>query len=248
LLRIYLDGESKIDGFSDDYAFFIQGLLDLYEASFDTRWLDLATALQERQNALFRDEDDGAYFTTTGKDPNLFLRSKGDYDEAQPSPNSVSSLNLLRLSWLFDNREWHRMAKQTINAFQADLLRYPSSLPQLLVALDASESTPKQIVIAGRADAPDTHQLLREVNNRYLPNEILILADEGSGQAYFAKKIEFFKDVHPIDNMATAYICQNFVCQLPTNDLALFSRLLDNKVVLPASNGTQPNSKQQGGP
>jgi hypothetical protein len=91
LLRIYLDGESKIDGFTDDYAFFIQGLLDLYEASFDTRWLDLATALQERQNALFRDKGDGAYFTTTGKDPNLFLRSKGDYDGAEPSPNSVSS-------------------------------------------------------------------------------------------------------------------------------------------------------------
>jgi hypothetical protein len=101
LLRTYRDGESKIDGFADDYAFFIQGLLDfLYEASFDTHWLDLATALQDRQNMLFWDKKGGAYFTTTGKDPNLFLRSKGDFDGAEPSPNSVSALNLARLSWL----------------------------------------------------------------------------------------------------------------------------------------------------
>jgi hypothetical protein len=119
------------------------------------------------------------------------------------------------------------MAEQTINAFQAQLSRSPSSLPQMLVALDASESAPKQVVIAGKPEAPDTLALLREVNHRYQPNEILILADGGPGQAYFIQKIEFFKDVHPIDDKATAYVCQNFVCQLPTSDLAVISRLLD---------------------
>ncbi len=227
LLRTYREGESKIDGFTDDYAFFIQGLLDLYEASFDSHWLDLASTLQERQNALFWDKKGGAYFTTSGKDPNLFLRSKGDFDGAEPSPNSISALNLVRLSWFFDNKDWHRMAEQTINAFQAQLSRSPSSLPQMLVALDASESTPRQVVIAGKPDAADTLALLREVNHRYQPNEILILADGGPGQAYFTQKIEFFKDVHPIDDKATAYVCQNFVCQLPTSDLAVVSRLLD---------------------
>jgi uncharacterized protein YyaL (SSP411 family) len=227
LLRTYRDGKSKIDGFADDYAFFIQGLLDLYEASFEVRWLDLATVLQERQNALFWDKKADTYYTTTGKDPNLFIRSLGDFDGAEPSPNSVSALNLVRLSWFFDNKEWHRMAEQTINAFQAQLSRSASSLPQLLVALDASESTPRQIVIAGKPDASDTLALLREVNNRYQPNEILILADGGPGQAYFTQKTAFFKDVHPIEGKATAYVCQNFVCQLPTSDLAVVSRLLD---------------------
>jgi uncharacterized protein YyaL (SSP411 family) len=227
LLRTYRDGESKIDGFADDYAFFIQGLLDLYEASFDVRWLDLATVLQERQNPLFWDKKAHTYYTTTGKDPNLFIRSLGDFDGAEPSPNSVSALNLVRLSWFFDNKEWHRMAEQTINAFQAQLSRSASSLPQLLVALDASESAARQIVIAGEPDAPDTLALLREVNNRYQPNEILILADGGPGQAYFTQKTEFFKDVHPIEGKATAYVCQNFVCQLPSSDLAVVSRLLD---------------------
>jgi uncharacterized protein YyaL (SSP411 family) len=227
LLRTYREEESKIDGFTDDYAFFIQGLLDLYEASFETHWLDLASTLQERQNALFWDTKGGAYFATSGKDPNLFLRRKGDFDGAEPSPNSISALNLVRLSWFFDNKDWHRMAEQAINAFQAQLSRSPSSLPQMLVALDASESTPRQVVIAGKPDAADTLALLREVNHRYQPNEILILADGGPGQAYFTQKIEFFKDVHPMDDKATAYVCQNFVCRLPSNDLAVVSSLLD---------------------
>jgi uncharacterized protein YyaL (SSP411 family) len=227
LLRIYRDGVSKIDGFTDDYALFIQGLVDLYETSFDTHWLDLASTLQERQNALFWDKKGDAYFTTSGNDPNLLLQSKGDFDGAEPSANSVSALNLVRLSWFFENKDWHRMAEQTINAFQAQLSRSPSSLPELLVALDASESAPRQVVIAGRPATSDTLGLLREVNHRYQPNQIVILADGGPGQAYFTQKIEFFKDFHPIDDKATAYVCQNYVCQLPTNDLALVSQLLD---------------------
>jgi uncharacterized protein YyaL (SSP411 family) len=245
LLRTYREGESKIDGFTDDYAFFIQGLLDLYEASFDSRWLDLAGTLQERQNVLFWDKKGGAYFTTTGKDPNLFLRSKGDFDGAEPSANSISALNLVRLSWFFDNKDWHRKAKQTINAFQPQLSQSPSSLAQMLVALDASESTPRQVVIAGKPDASDTLALLREVNHRYQPNEILILADGGPGQAYFTRKIEFFKDVHPIDDKATAYVCQNFVCQLPTSDLAVVSRLLETSKPPPTDNRAKPDAGKQ---
>jgi len=244
LLRTYRDGESKIDGFADDYAFFIQGLLDLYEASFNTHWLDWATTLQDRQNALFWDQKVGAYFTTSGKDPNLLLRTKGDFDGAEPSPNSVSALNLLRLSWFFDNKDWRRMAEQTINAFQARLSQSPSSLPQMLAALDASASSPRQVVIAGKPDASDTQALLREVNHRYQPNEILILADGGPGQAYFTQRIEFFKDVHPIDDKATAYVCENFVCQLPTNDLAVISRLLDTGKSPPITE-QQPNAGKQ---
>jgi uncharacterized protein len=243
LPRTYREGESKIDGFADDYAFLIQGLVDLYEASFDVHWLDLATALQERQNVLFWDKKAGAYYTTTGKDPNLFIRSLGDFDGAEPSPNSISALNLVRLSWFFDNKDWSRMAKQTINAFQAQLSQSASSLPQMLVALDASESTARQIVIAGKPDASDTLALLRQVNDRYQPNEIVILADGGPGQAYFTRKIEFFKDVHPIQDKAMAYVCQNFVCQLPTSDPAAVSRQLDTGKSPPTEN-TEDAGKQ----
>jgi len=207
--------------------------------------LDLATVLQERQNALFWDKKADTYYTTTGKDPNLFIRSLGDFDGAEPSPNSVSALNLVRLSWFFDNKDWHRMAEQTINAFQPQLSRSASSLPQLLVALYASESAPRQIVIAGKPDASDTLALLREVNNRYQPNEIVILADSGPGQAYFTQKIEFFKDVHRIEDKATAYVCQNFVCQLPTSDPAVVSRLLDTGKSPPTDNRAKQDAGKQ---
>jgi len=199
----------------------------LYETSFDTHWLDLASTLQERQNALFWDKKGGAYFTTSGNDPNFLLQSNGDFDGAEPAANSVSALNLVRLSCFFENKDWHRMAEQTIKAFQAQLSRSPSSLPQLLVALDASDSASRHVVIAGRPETSDTLEFLREVNHRYQPNQIVILADGGAGQVYFTKKVEFFKDFHPIDEKATAYVCENYACQLPTNDLALLSQLLD---------------------
>jgi uncharacterized protein YyaL (SSP411 family) len=245
LLRTYRDGQSKIDGFTDDYAFFIQGLVDLYEASFDIHWLDFANTLQDRQNALFWDQQGGAYFTTSGKDPNLLLRSKGDFDGAEPSPNSISALNLVRLSWFFDNQDWHRMAGQTIDTFQAQLSQSPSSLPQMLVALDASATSATQVVIAGKPDSADTSALLREINRRFQPNAILILADGGSGQAFFTQKVEFFKDVHPIDDKATAYICQNFVCQLPSSDLAVISRLLDTGRSSPNDNRAKRDADKQ---
>src|SRR5262249_39636815 len=187
----------------------------------------------------------GGYFTTSGKDPNLLLRTKGDFDGAEPSPNSISALNLLRLSWFFDKKDWRRMAAQTINAFQARLSQSPSSLPQMLVALDAWESAPRPVVIAGKPNAPDTQALLREVNDQYQPNEILILADGGPGQAYFTQKIEFFKGVHSIDGKATAYICENFVCQLPTSDPAVVARLLDNSKSPPTDKRAKQDADKQ---
>ena len=154
--------------------------------------MDWATALQDRQNRLFWDQKGGAYFTTSGKDPNLLLRTKGDFDGAEPSPNSVSALNLTRLWWFFDNKDWARMAEKTINAFRIQLSRSPSSLPQMLVALDASASSPRQVVIAGKPDAFDTQALLQEVNKRYQPNE-MILADGGRDRRTPLTRLSFLK-------------------------------------------------------
>ena len=137
------------------------------------------------------------------------------------------------------------MAEKTINAFRVQLSRSPSSLPEMLVALDASASSPRQVVIAGKPDAFDTEALLQEVNKRYQPNEILILADGGTGQEYFTHKVEFFKDVHPIDEKATAYVCESFVCQLPTSDPAVVARLLDNSKSPPTDNRAKQDADKQ---
>src|SRR5207302_11481248 len=111
------EGRSEVVGFADDYAFVIQGLIDLYEASFDVEWLKFGVELQERQDRLFFDEKNGGYFSTTGRDKNVVLRMKDDNDSAEPAASSITALNLLRLSQFRDNKQLEDRARKTIAAF-----------------------------------------------------------------------------------------------------------------------------------
>jgi uncharacterized protein YyaL (SSP411 family) len=229
LLRSYRQGASEVSGFPSDYAFFIQGLLDLYEASFDANRIDLALKLQKQQDELFRDTEDGGYFLTSGKDENVLLRMKEADDTAEPSANSIAALNLLRIGYLLDENEARQHAEKLFKAFAKQIKAAPSSMPQMLVALSWSRSKPKQIVVAGKADDPASQTMLREVHRHFVPHEVLILADGGAGQKFFSKRVEFMKSVSEIDNQPTAYVCENFVCQLPTNDLKKLADLLSRR-------------------
>ncbi len=226
LRRSYREGASEVNGFASDYSFLMQGLLDLYAAGFDVSCLEWAMQLQKQQHALFWDEKNGGYFSTSGQDKNVLLRMKEDYDGAEPSPNSVAALNLLRLAAMLDKPVWHEEAIKTMHAFDAQLNQAPGALPRMLVALDWSRAKVKQIVIAGKPGAPDTEAMLGEVNRHFIPNKVLILADGSAGQKFFSGQVEFMKEVTPIDNQATAYVCENYVCQLPTADLRKLSQLL----------------------
>src|SRR6266540_4010179 len=159
LYRSYRDGPGGVEGFADDYAFVIQGLLDLYEASFDVEWLKFATQLQETQDRLFIDEKNGGYFTTSGRDASVLLRMKDDNDSAEPAASSIAALNLLRLSQIYDDKQLEDRPRKTVDAFVTTLSHFPSAVPQMLVALDFSLSKPRQIVIAGNKDAPGTNAL-----------------------------------------------------------------------------------------
>ncbi|MDQ3625088.1 MAG: thioredoxin domain-containing protein, partial [Verrucomicrobiota bacterium] len=229
LLRNYRQGPSVIAGFADDYAFLIAGLLDLYEADFDVAWLQWAVELQAKQEALFGDNQHGGYFSVSGSDKSILLRMKEDYDGAEPSPNSVAALNLLRLSQFTGDTTLRERGEKTIGAFADQLNRVPTALPQMLCALDASLGKPRQIVIAGPRDGADTRALLRQVHSRYLPNKVLLLADAGTGQKWLGERLEFLRTVGPIEGKAAAYVCENFVCQLPTNDPAKLRELLQQK-------------------
>ena len=226
LRRSYRGGASEIGGFAEDYAFFIQGLLDLYEASFDVQWLRLAEQLQTTQDRLFWDEKNGGYFTSAGDDPNILLRLKEDNDNAEPAPSSIAALNLLRLAQMRDAKELGEQARKTISAFAASLNHYPSAMPEMLVALDLSLTKPGQIIIAGKQDAADTRELLDEVRRHYLPNTILLLADGGDGQKYLGAKLEEMKGMQPIDGKAAAYVCENFTCKAPVTSVEELRQLL----------------------
>ena len=229
LIRNYRQGASEIGGFADDYAFLIQGLLDLYEADFDVAWLQWAVTLQAKMDALFWDKEHGGYFSATDKDPTILIRMKEDYDGAEPSPNSVGAMNLLRLSQITGDKALDERARKTIKAFSDQLTKAPSAMPQMLCAVDASLSKPRQIVLAGTANGEDTRTLLRQVHGQFMPNKVLLLADAGGGQKWLADKLEFLRTVAPIEGKAAAYVCEDFVCQLPTNDPGKLQELLQRK-------------------
>jgi uncharacterized protein YyaL (SSP411 family) len=220
LLRSYREGASRIEGFAEDYAFLIQGLLDLYETTFDPAWLAWAIDLQTHQDELFWDTTAGGYFTTSGKDTSILLRAKEDYDGAEPSANSIAALNLLRLSRMLGRTDWHERARMTVHAFSNQLMQAPFGMPQMVIASDWLHAKPLQIIIAGKPDAPDTQAMLHEARRLFIPGKIVLLADGGPGQAFLATHNEFLKGLVPINGKATAYICENFVCRLPTNDIA----------------------------
>jgi uncharacterized protein YyaL (SSP411 family) len=227
LFRNYRDGRSEIEGFADDYAFVIQGLLDLYEASFDIQWLKFAFELQETQDRLFFDEKNGGYFSTSGKDKNVVIRMKDDNDSAEPAASSIAALNLLRLSQIADRKELQERAQKTLEAFGPTLSHFASAMPQMLVALDFSLSKPRQIVIAGKRDAPETKALLQEVHRHFLPKTVLLLADGAEGQEYLGEKNEAIGATSMIDNKPVAYVCENFTCKAPVTDPKALAKLLE---------------------
>jgi uncharacterized protein YyaL (SSP411 family) len=226
LFRNFREGRSAVEGFADDYAFLIQGLLDLYEASFEIASLRWAVELQETQDRLFFDRERGGYFSGAGNDPSILLRLKEDNDSAEPAASSIAALNLLRLSQIRDEPAFYERAQKTIDAFAAQIGHFASAMPQMLVALDLSLSEPRQIVIAGGRDSADTRALLTEVHRHFVANKVLLLADGGDGQHYLEEKLEALRGMKPISGKAAAYVCENFTCKAPVTEPAALGALL----------------------
>ncbi len=229
LWRSYRAGGPSVNGFLDDYANLIACLLDLYQAGFDVHWLTWAVSLQEKQDQLFGDDKDGGYFDVGSSDPSLLSRTREAYDGVEPSPNSTAAMNLLRLAQFTDRSEWRDKAQKTISAFAARLQSNPEAVTALASALDFQLAQTKQILIAGDPVSQDTRELLRLVNARFLPNKILLLADGGTGQQQLARWLPFVAGAHRIRNRATAYVCESYICKLPTSDPDVMARILDDR-------------------
>jgi uncharacterized protein YyaL (SSP411 family) len=218
LAHSYRAGGRDDRGFAEDYAFLIQGLLDLYEATFDIRHLDWATELQERQNELFWDATAGGYFASAAGDPGVLLRLKADSDGAEPSPNSVSVRNLARLAAMLHRDDWRELARRTLRAFGAKLEASPFDLPQMIAALGWLDRPPQQILVQGEAEDPRTARLVAEVWRRHLSRHVLLLIDRASRPA-LEQKVDFIRALPAdADTPPTAYVCENFACRLPTTD------------------------------
>ena len=225
LLRRYRQQDAAITGFLDDYALFTQALLDFYETQFDVRYLQIAVQLTEKQSELFEDKEHGGFFSTAKGDTSLIVRMKEDYDGAEPSGNSVATLNLLRLAQMTGRSDFHDSANKTLRAFASRLMGMPSAVPQMLVAYEFSVSKPKQIILVGEGSTAETREMLSILHARFLPDRIVMLVDNAASKtlATYLPVVETMTRIH---GKTTAYVCENYACKLPTADPAKFGELL----------------------
>lgn len=225
LLRRFRDGEAKFEAHLDDYAFVVSGLLDLYESDFAVQWLEWALRLTQTQLQIFWDDNRGGFFDTSGEDASVLVRTKEQYDGAEPAGNSVAAMNLLRLYHITGDDNLRAKGEQTIEAFSGVLEKQPVVQPQMLCAYDFFLSKVKQIVIAGAPDNELTRQMVQRVRRRYLPNKIVLLL-EPSSRPRLETLASFTRQLSSREGHAVAYVCEDYVCQLPTSELDVVERLL----------------------
>ncbi|HEX8749200.1 MAG TPA: thioredoxin domain-containing protein [Pyrinomonadaceae bacterium] len=215
LLRTYKDGQAKLNGYLDDYSFFADGLLMLYEATGELEWLEEAQGIVERMVEEFWDEEQGGFYYTGRSHEELIVRSKDYFDNATPSGNSVAADVLLRLGVLTGREDYTRKAVTIFRLMRDTVERYPSAFGRLLCAMDFYLSSPKEIAVIGAADTTGTRALLREIWSRYLPNKVVALSGEQDERA--AELVPLLRERTALEGRATAYVCEHYACQRPVN-------------------------------
>ena len=219
LLHRYRKGGADILAFIDDYAFFTWGLINLYEASFETVYLENAIMLIEEQLKLFWDRSIGAFFFTAEDAESLLTRQKESYDGAIPSGNSVSMLNLLRLAQITGNDDFEKKADQLGRVFAENIRANPVAHSLMMVAVDYAVGPTYSLVIAGDSGKEDTISMLNELRKQFLPNKSLIFRPTEELNPEIDKYSNFIQFFDKYDEKATAFVCINKTCKAPTNDI-----------------------------
>lgn len=236
----FRNGPSKAPGFLDDYAFLISGLLDLYEYGGRTDWLSWAIDLQATQDELFLDREGGGYFNTPGEDPSVLLRVKEDHDGAEPSGNSVSAINLVRLSSVVAGRrsEYYRQtAEHLLAVFETRLNDQGIAVPLMCCAADMlSVPSRKQVVLVGDKNSAEFDLMVAAVYASYDHNRSVVQIDPNNRD-----EMEFWESNNqsisqmakgsPRDKAVVAHVCQNFVCSAPVSDPVALRDLLKKAAV-----------------
>ena len=222
LLRTYKDGQAKLNGYLEDYAFLIDGLLALYEATFDHRWLQEARALADEMVRLFWDEDEGVFYDTGSDHEQLIVRPRDLFDNAMPCGGSVAAAALLRLALLTGESDYARRATTTLRPMGEAMARHPLGFGHWLNALDFYLTTPKEIAVVGPWSNPRTQALLETVHARYLPNRVVAGREPDAPPAGDA--IPLLEGKGMLDGRPTAYVCEHYVCQEPVTEAEALAR------------------------
>ncbi len=217
LTRRYRGGFAAIDGYAEDHAYLIFGLLELFQAGGELDWLDWAIRLQQRMDEAFWDPVDGAWFTTTGEDASVLLRMKEDYDGAEPSATSIGALNLLTLGELTGERAYRERAERAV-ASGGRLADHGRAVPMLAAALSTTLAGRHQIVVVGEWAREDTRALWRVIHQRFRPFTVAVPVTPGQRQVDLARLMPWVGAMTMQGGRATAYVCRDFACDLPVTD------------------------------
>jgi len=217
--------DAGIPGFLEDYAFFAWGLIDLYQATFETRYLAEAVALTEEMLERFGDDGHGALYFTAGDAEQLIVRTVESHDGAMPSGNSAAAYNLMRLARMTGRGEWEQRAEDIMRAFGQQLERHPAGSTVMLTALDFARGDGREIVLAGK-DAAAVAPLAAEVRKRWTPRSVLLFHSKENSAA-LRDLAPFVEHNTAVDGKPTAWVCRNFACEMPVHSTSELGRKLD---------------------
>ncbi len=229
LYRTWREARSDIPAFAEDYAFLIQGLLDLYEAGFDLRWLQWAELLQARMDELFWDAEPvqraqgrrGGYFNSRADDASVIVRLKEDYDGAEPAPNSVAAMNLVRLDWLLGLSGARERALATIEALRRQWTTHPHALPQMLCAVELALEAQRTVVLIGEANSPELCAMSAVLHESLGPRRAVLAITSDEARAWLVQRRPYLAEMTAdASSGVAAYVCENFTCQRPAHTAA----------------------------
>ncbi|HEX5914272.1 MAG TPA: thioredoxin domain-containing protein, partial [Rubrobacter sp.] len=223
--RSYKGGRARFNGYLEDYAMVADGLVALYEATFETRWLIEADALLDTVSELFWDEGKRAFYDTPADHEELVTRPRDVYDNAAPSGTSVATEVLLKLGLFLDRGDYRQRAEDVLEELAGGMEKVPGGFGRLLCALDLSTSETREVAIIGDPEAKDTRVLLETVYSGYLPNKVV--AGRGPDDDEAGGLIPLLAQRPAREGKATAYVCVHYACQTPTTDPEELSRQLD---------------------
>jgi uncharacterized protein len=214
--RSWRAGTGSGPGFAEDCASLVQAWIDLYEATFDTAWLERALGLQQAMDERFWDEAGGGYFNSAASAEDIVVRLKEDYDGAEPAASSVAALNLLRLAGYTADGRLHEKGRRTLLAFRSRWEEAPHALPQMLCAVETALEPPRHVVISGSPASPAFRALADALRGRLGPVRAVIGLDATPGsRAWFSKRMPWLAEMGAAGGEPTAFVCEEFVCRAP---------------------------------
>ncbi len=219
LLKRYRNGVAALDAHLDDYAFMAWGLLELYEATFLTKYLSQALDLMNIMVEDFWDDKNGGFFLGSDQSEKLIVRSKTAYDGAIPSGNSVAVMNMVKLTRITGNTKWAELAEKTMRAFSEDVNRMPTGYTLMLTGFMFDTQNSKEIVIVGDSRNRNTIKFIQTIRTSYAPHKVLLFKDTSVSENRLEKLANWTSTQNSINGKPTAYVCKNFACNQPTSDI-----------------------------